>query len=208
MARIETDPNYTSPTFSRATAATDLFKKEDVQNLAAAVSTHDHSSGKGLALPLGAIPDGLITSAKIADGTITTADLAANASQYVLATVTATIASPTTTSPTMVDIPEMVINFNAAYNFTGLILFQGVFVTAGAGIDLGITLVYDGNGLHAGTAVATYRATAVGYQPMSLFGVVDVAAGPHTIKAQWQTSSGTATAHFIYRNIQLTEFFK
>lgn len=48
MARIETDPNYTAPTFSRATAATDIFKKEDVQGVAAAMSLHDHSTGKGL----------------------------------------------------------------------------------------------------------------------------------------------------------------
>jgi hypothetical protein len=48
MARIETDPNYSSPTFSRATAGTDLFKKEDVQALAAALSTHDHTPGKGM----------------------------------------------------------------------------------------------------------------------------------------------------------------
>jgi len=51
MARIETDPNYTTPTFSRATAGPDIFKKEDVQQLAAAVSTHDHTSGKGARLP-------------------------------------------------------------------------------------------------------------------------------------------------------------
>lgn len=75
MARIESDPFYTAPTFSRATAATDPFKKEDVQNLAAAVSTHDHSTGKGLPMAAGSIPNGTITSAMIADGTIDTADL-------------------------------------------------------------------------------------------------------------------------------------
>lgn len=48
MARIETDPNYTTPTFSRATAATDPFKKEDVQQVAAALSTHTHATGFGL----------------------------------------------------------------------------------------------------------------------------------------------------------------
>lgn len=56
MARIETDPNYSSPTFSRATAATDLFKKEDVQNLASAMSTHDHGSTKGLAVSRIGVP--------------------------------------------------------------------------------------------------------------------------------------------------------
>jgi hypothetical protein len=87
MARIETDPNYNSPTFSRATAPTDIFKKEDVQNVAAAFSTHTHDgSGKGLAVaftgvPPGSIPgtalaDGAVTSVKIADGTIATVDLA------------------------------------------------------------------------------------------------------------------------------------
>lgn len=76
MARVETDPNYTGPTFSRATAGTDLFKKEDVQQLAAAVSTHIHDGVHGLALVAGSIPDGTITSAKIANGTIVAADIA------------------------------------------------------------------------------------------------------------------------------------
>jgi hypothetical protein len=86
MARIEIDPNYSTPTFPRATAATDIFKKEDIQQLAAAISTHDHGSGKGLAVtavnlapgsvPGSAIADGSITSAKIADGTIQTLDIA------------------------------------------------------------------------------------------------------------------------------------
>jgi hypothetical protein len=85
MARIETDPNYTSPTFARATAPTDPFKKEDVQNLAAAVSTHVHDGVHGLvitpsanSIPGSAIQDGAITSAKIADGTIQSTDLADN----------------------------------------------------------------------------------------------------------------------------------
>ena len=87
MARIETDPNYSTPTFSRATAGTDIFKKEDVQALAAAMSTHVHDgAGKGLPVaftgtPAGSIPgtalaDGSVTSAKIADGTIVAADIA------------------------------------------------------------------------------------------------------------------------------------
>ena len=48
MARIETDPNYTTPTFSRATAGTDAFKMGDIQTLAAALSVHNHDgAGKG-----------------------------------------------------------------------------------------------------------------------------------------------------------------
>ncbi len=79
MARIEIDPNYNSPTFSRATAAADIFKKEDVQALAAAMSTHVHDgTGKGLAIAASGIPTSSITSAMIVDGTIAAADLAAN----------------------------------------------------------------------------------------------------------------------------------
>jgi hypothetical protein len=61
--------------FPKADAATDLFKKEDVQTLASAVDLHDHSSGKGLGLGATSIPNGTITSAMIVDGTIDTADL-------------------------------------------------------------------------------------------------------------------------------------
>jgi hypothetical protein len=84
MARIETDPNYTSPTFSRATAATDLFKKEDVQKLAEAMSTHDHQPGKGVQIYLPAghvgnaqLADGAVTSVKIQDASIHPTDLMA-----------------------------------------------------------------------------------------------------------------------------------
>lgn len=50
MARIETDPNYVTPTFSRATEPTDLVQLEDIQGLAAALSAHDHANGRGLAV--------------------------------------------------------------------------------------------------------------------------------------------------------------
>jgi hypothetical protein len=81
MARTDAT-NFAPPLqFPYATAATDLFKKEDVQVLAQAVDQHDHTAGKGLALPAGSISggmiaDGSITSVKIADGTIATGDLA------------------------------------------------------------------------------------------------------------------------------------
>jgi hypothetical protein len=79
--------NFTSTLqFPKATAATDLFKKEDVQTLAEAVDQHDHSAGKGVVVNVAGIAagaingsqitDNTITSAKITDGTIATADLA------------------------------------------------------------------------------------------------------------------------------------
>ena len=65
--------------FPMASAATDLFKKEDVQTLALAVDQHDHTTGKGLTLSGvsgSALIDGTVTSAKIADGTIQAGDIA------------------------------------------------------------------------------------------------------------------------------------
>lgn len=105
--------------FPYATAATDLFKKEDIQTLAQAVDQHDHSTGKGLALPSGSITlaklaansvdsskivdgtidtvdlkDGSVTSVKIADGTIVAADIAdATITSAKLASNAATLAT-------------------------------------------------------------------------------------------------------------------
>jgi hypothetical protein len=64
MARIPVDPNYSFPTFPRATAATDIFVKEDVQALAAAVSTHVHD-GAGKGLLVGGPAAGSITNAML-----------------------------------------------------------------------------------------------------------------------------------------------
>lgn len=76
MARL-TSTNYTAQPFTYATAATDLFKKEDVQVLAQAVDTHDHATGKGLPINVvSGIPAGSITSSMIADGTIVAGDIA------------------------------------------------------------------------------------------------------------------------------------
>jgi hypothetical protein len=77
MSRIETDPNYSNPTFSRGTVASDLYKKEDSQLLAAAMSTHTHAPGYGLPIAASAIAPGSITGSMIADGSITGADIAA-----------------------------------------------------------------------------------------------------------------------------------
>ena len=52
--------------FPYATAATDIFKKEDVQVLAQAVDQHDHTAGKGLSV---APANASITNAKLASDT-------------------------------------------------------------------------------------------------------------------------------------------
>jgi len=73
MARVNAANFSGALQFPYANAATDLFKKEDVQVLALATDSHDHTPGKGLILPTSAIPP--ITSAMIVDGTITGADI-------------------------------------------------------------------------------------------------------------------------------------
>src|SRR5262245_8256872 len=49
MARLTATNFSASLQFPYGTAATDLFKKEDVQTMALAVDQHDHSPGKGVA---------------------------------------------------------------------------------------------------------------------------------------------------------------
>ena len=65
MART-TSTNYSTPSFPKASADTDGFDAFDVQQLAAAVDGHDHSTGKGLSA---SIPAGSITNAKLAADT-------------------------------------------------------------------------------------------------------------------------------------------
>jgi hypothetical protein len=119
MARIETDPNYTTPTFSRATAAADIFKKEDVQNLASAMSTHDHSSGKGLPVARLAASVGLDAAGTTMSGSLT-----------VTGTVTAhTIGPIDTVAGLTVSGP---VGMTGDLTVGGNALFQGGTLTLGA----------------------------------------------------------------------------
>jgi hypothetical protein len=62
-----TATNFTGPLqYPIATAATDIFKKEDLQTLAQAVDQHDHTAGKGLSV---APANASITNAKLASDT-------------------------------------------------------------------------------------------------------------------------------------------
>jgi hypothetical protein len=206
MARIETDPNYSSPTFSRATAATDLFKKEDVQNLAAAVSTHDHSSTKGLILSPSAIPDGSISTAKLADGAVTTAKMVDRAASAPGGT-TASTSSPTTTSTTYVGIPEMSRVLSLPNPATLYMAFQGVFLISAIGTDFSVSIFIDG--VANNSSVATWRCTAANfYMPIHTFCLQALSPGAHTIDARWSVSTGTATAFFIYHHILTWEIYK
>jgi hypothetical protein len=65
--------NYTASQFPKATAGTDAFHKEDLQVLAEAVDTHDHTPSKGLPIGIDALTNGILAAsaaglAKMADG--------------------------------------------------------------------------------------------------------------------------------------------
>jgi hypothetical protein len=211
MARVEVDPNYSSPTFSRATAGTDLFKKEDVQQLAAAMSTHDHTTGKGLVLPASAIPAGSITSTKIAndaiysthivDGQVQTQDLAARA-VTMPRQATGSTNSPTTTSTTMVDMPEMTMTFTPAVTSDVYIWFNGVITLAATGYCLA-QLVIDGGAVALGylTGPPSNGSTlTLAYLQQNM------TAAAHTVKVQWSSPTGAViTAQATYRSVFVLE---
>jgi hypothetical protein len=181
--------------FPMANAATDLFKKEDVQTLALAVDGHDHSSGKGLVLPASAIPlitsamiqDGTITSADIADGTIQTVDLAAGAT-YAYGTVTLG-SQPTTTSATLVDLPGMSVTLSFSSGLTVALLNVSMNNSvSGNGCYLALNLdSSDGapilmNSISGGFGISTVLGT---------WGL----SGTHTIKGRFSSpNGGTVTA--------------
>jgi hypothetical protein len=201
--------------FPYATAGTDIFKKEDVQTLAQAVDQHDHSAGKGLILPASAIPpitsamitDGTITSADIADGTIATVDLAAHAVS-VLRQAVGGSANPTTTSSTMVDMPEMLLTFTPTVVSDVLLTFYGVFYCSVQGALGSYAINVDG----ADMPIANFGAAVAGvggiYTVSMAYVVLGMSAASHTVKVRWSTSGGTATANQTVRVLTATEFHR
>jgi hypothetical protein len=206
--------NFSAPLqFPMASAATDLFKKEDVQTLALAVDGHDHSSGKGLALPFASlIPSGTITSAMIADGTITstdiadgtiqTADLAGNAITQILAANGST-SNPTTSSGSFVDMTDMTVSGTFAGGVVLVWIFAAVSnSTAGAYVQLGLQLDAGADALLALQMSAIANALGV----ISAFAFLGNQSGAHTIKGRWATfSGGTATANGTSRRMLVVE---
>jgi hypothetical protein len=222
VARIETDPNYTTPTFSRATAATDIFKMGDVQALAAALSTHTHD-GAGKGLLVAAMAPGSITSAMIADGAITTADIGDQqvtgakilpatvdypqlkiGSTAVIGSAVGATANPTTTSTTNVDMPDMTANISSIGQDLLIWFFAAVNANTTSavasvqlnidGTDVGPISQWTSPGTnHTVTLTICYRVAATG-----------TPAG-RTIKGRWNVTSGTLTALWTYRSLVVME---
>lgn len=209
MART-TSANFTGALdFTLATAGPDLFVKDDVQILAQAVDQHDHTAGKGLALSASSIPAGLITSAMIANGAVSSVDLAANAVSQ-LRWATGTTANPTTTSSTLADIPEMVLTFTAggtdAVASQVLILLNGTFSdsTLSAICSFGISIDA------ADVVIQPINAPIAGgggmFIPTVMYLSTSLAAGAHTIKGRWSTNAGTLTCNQTQRQLVVVEF--
>ena len=178
--------------FPYATAATDLFKKEDVQTLALAVDGHDHSTGKGLVLPASAIPpitsamiqDGSITSADIANGTITPDDLALGAATSLLGVYQGGPTFSSTAVSTFVATPV------TAAGTTGLFANSFVRVTVGCSVSHSavggvVYLAIYRNGTNITGNMGIYQAPVAGQNlPMFL---------------QWEEASpGGATTYQLY----------
>lgn len=191
MARTNATNFTGSLQFPYATAGTDLFKKEDVQTLALAVDSHDHSSGKGLILAASAIPAGSITSAMIVDGTIATADLAGGAvSQRQV--VRGVSSSPTTTSASFVALADMLITITVDVLCDLVISFSGPFSSTNAGAAITLGLSIDGT---AEVAIAGFNMPQVSYATfLGIEHVASAGAGTHTVQVRWSTGTGTATS--------------
>lgn len=186
--------------FPYATAAADIFKKEDVQTLALAVDQHTHGTGLGAAV---AIADGSVTlaklaansvdSSKIVDGSITTADIATNAVSlyHVAAGISPT---PSTTSASPVDIPDCVLTFTTTVVCDLYLWVEGTFYVSGATPTdpfYGIQLVLDGSILNAGRADLTQTQANNRRDIIYVFGNQSaVAAGAHTMSARWYVQGG------------------
>ena len=195
--------------FPMASAATDVFQKEDVQILAQAVDLHVHDgTGKGLPIaniPAAAIPDGSITSAKIVDGTIATVDIAAQAT-YQTGQANGVSSNPVTTSSALADMPDMVVTLTTTGGDV-LLWFVGTFTSPAPTAVATIGLSMDGANLV--NVILTQPVSANALVLGSCFTLISApAAVTHTFKALWAISAGTLGAYAVYRNLMAVELKK
>lgn len=217
MARVESDPNYSSPTFSRATAPTDPFKSLDLQGLAAAMSTHVHDgSGKGLlitpavsSIAGAALVPGSVTTDQIADLTIGSKDL-----NYHSVTVGHLIAGTTggqaTNSTTPVTIPEMTTSFNvgggagnAGQGCDIIAIICGTFYMGAPGTSGFVGLALNGVALGSHVTLQSPSGSAP-FAPVTYVQYVSgLAVGNNTVTATWSVS-GSAIIYNLNAERTLT----
>jgi hypothetical protein len=145
----------------------------------------------------GKIADGAVTQAKLGadvsltppDGSVTTAKLVPNAVSQVVAVGGSTGAETSSTS--MVDVPGLAVTLTT----TGgpvLVLFSGSHHAVGAGVVGYWQIIRD----NAGPAVAfnNHAFSESAWTTTTLLGVDNPPAGTHTYKVQWRVSQGTMKA--------------
>lgn len=135
-----------------------------------------------------ALADGGVTSAKIADATIATDDISPHAASASYM-VNITVSNPTTTATTPADIPTMVINLTLAGVADIVVWLSGAIQYTASAIPY-LFVLLDTATRSAGMTGQPYAASALG-TITECWVFKDVAAGAHTIKAQWQISTGT-----------------
>lgn len=205
-----------------ATAAGDIFKKEDLQVLAQAVDQHTHAAGKGLPLAAGAIPNGSITlamlasdsvdSSKIVNGTITNADLAAGVALANLplgsitrSNLTPITAAASTSAAAYVAVPTDLIAWLPQPNTTSLLI--GWFGSVAGSVKGAIVSMYFGWAGGGTFQPVTFHIPDVNYSiPLALWIYLSLPSSV-TANAQvyWGTSAGTISM-FGNRSILAYEF--
>jgi hypothetical protein len=195
--------------FPMASAATDLFKKEDVQTLALAVDGHDHSAGKGLVLPASAIPP--ITSAMIQDNTIDTVDLkdAAVTTAKIYGNAVSQRAwyrqaagnSTTSTTPVAISGAQLVFTMHGG---DALVWFSLPLMNT-AGANGAYVFVYVDGSLRE-TPIYINLPAGSGTQPVSAaILVTGLSAASHTFALYWQTTGGTLAQNAAAATIVLVQ---
>jgi hypothetical protein len=111
-----------------------------------------------------------------------------------------TTSGPTTTSTTFVDLAEMTITMTPAAASNRIrIVFNGAFLSSANNGEVGIQIVVDG----VAETNTVRNQQCGGANPRTLSLAVEkwttLSAASHTIKIQWKTNTGTATAVGVER---------
>lgn len=154
----------------------------------------------------GTITDADITTAgisRIADGAVTTSDLAMGAASQAVGVTR--IADASTSSTTMVDVPDMTINITTGNNPVLILFSMNIYHVKTASGSVRVRLLVDG-ATEAIWEQFDYTTSSAWYScPITVLKFLS--AGAHTIDVQWSVDTGTAynPATFGYRSLIVIE---
>jgi hypothetical protein len=184
-----------------------------VDGLFSSTTGHSHSGAAAQGGPLSSIPgtallDGAVTSAKIADGTIVAADIAANGiTQMWWARGLNT--NPTTTSVAYVDLDgngssnQLRVDMITKGGDLLVWLRASLSNSSAAGLSY-IALTLDG-AVEVADAVANPGGAGLPAPLSTMWVFTGVAAGSHNIRGRWSVSTGTGTSNQTYRSLIVLE---